>query len=375
MATKKMIVNGSILGKYPNVSVKRHIKRILKEYKEILDNASIEDFEEKIKTAGNDNDKLDLILKELMDLKKEINKNKNEYPPYTLKECFDDFIAYKQKENISKKTLQKYQRSYNKLIEYIKPDKDLNTVSDKDFSDFYDYIVNSDYANETKGYLINNIKLMLKSAYNRHKIKNKLMDRYEFKVNKKERKKYYEFTEQELKKLYKTNKDDTLFIDVMMILLHTGMRIGELANLRVNDINLKEKSLLIASQGGKTENATRLIYIHPKIYNIIKDYKKQSKNEYLIDLEKNVKNRADTLSKKINRGIDKAIQDKRKVVHSFRKNFTQKLYQITEAEHLIKYIIGHSQSNNLTFDTYNLGKVNFKQIKDIISKVDYPFLP
>ena len=371
MATKKMITNRSILGKYPNVSVKRHIKKILKEYKEILDNASIENFEEKIKTAGNDNDKLDLILKELMDLKKEINKNKDEYPLYTLEQCFIDFIAYKQKENISKKTLQKYQRSYNKLIEFLEPNKDLNSLSDKDFSNFFDFIINSDYANETKGYLINNVKLMLKYAYNRHKIKIKLMDRYEFKVDKKKRQKYIEFTEQELKKLYEVNKNNVLFIDVMKILLYTGMRIGELSNLKNDDINLKEKSLLIASEGGKTENATRLIYIHPKIYNIIRKYKKQSKNEYLIDLGKNVKNRADTLSKKINRGIDKAIQDKRKVVHSFRKNFIQELYKITEAEHLIKYIAGHSQTDNLTFDTYNLGKVNFKQIKTIINKIDY----
>ena len=271
--------------------------------------------------------------------------------------------------------MQKYERSYKKLTKFIEPNKNLNSLTDKDFSNFFDYIVNSNYANETKAYLINNIKLMLKYAYNRHKIKEKLMDRFEFKVDKKKRQKYVEFTEDELKKLYEVNKTNKLFIDVMMILLHTGMRIGELAKLKVEDVNLKEKSILIASEGGKTENATRLIYIHPKIQSIIKKLKEQSKSKYLIDLGENIKDRPDTLSKKINRAIDKVIKDKKKVVHSFRKNFIQELYKITDAEHLIKYIAGHSQTDNLTFDTYNLGKVNFKQIKKIISKINYPFLP
>jgi len=49
MATKKMLISGSILGKYPNVNVKKRIKQILKEYKEALKDVSVEDYEKKNK--------------------------------------------------------------------------------------------------------------------------------------------------------------------------------------------------------------------------------------------------------------------------------------------------------------------------------------
>jgi len=76
----------------------------------------------------------------------------------------------------------------------------------------------------------------------------------------------------------------------------------------------------------------------------------------------------------MNRAVSKIITDKRKVVHSFRKNFAQKLYEVSTSEHIIKYIMGHSQVDNLTFDTYNLGKINFEQIKDVINKINYKII-
>jgi len=296
-----------------------------------------------------------------------------------LQQCFDDFMKFKEQEKVSKKTLQKYQRAFKYLTNYIKPEINLNELSDKDFASYFDYVVNSDYANETKAYLINNIKLMLKYAYNRHKIKNKLMERYEYQIKKKERNKYKSFEDKELKKLFKYYKEkdgeeSKLFLNCVKILLHTGMRIGELADLQTEDIDLKKRIMTIAKRGGKTANATRTIYIHKNIYSLLKDLKNTSKDGYIIRLDKKVVNRADTLSKKINRGIKKVIKENGKVVHSFRKVFAQKLYQVSSAEYIIKYIMGHSQIDNLTFDTYNLGKINLEQVKKVIQKIDYPFL-
>ena len=309
-----------------------------------------------------------------MDLKKEINKDKDEYPVYTLEQCYNDFIEQKKQEKITEKTLKKYKRVYETLINFINPRIDLNSLSDKDFSSYYDYIVKSDFANKTKAYYINYVKLMLNNAYNAYKVKNKLMERYKLSESKKQQQTYLPFTEKDLKKLFEYYKNDKNTADIMMILLHTGMRIGELANLMNSDINLKERTILIASQGGKTKNARRLIYIHSKIFNIVKELKKQSNDKYLINLGENIKNRPDTLSKKMNRAVSKIITDKRKVVHSFRKNFAQKLYEVSPSEHIIKYIMGHSQVDNLTFDIYNLGKINFEQIKDVINKINYKII-
>ncbi len=379
--------------KRTNCIVKNIEKEALKNfYVEIVGNdKDFDDYEKNIKEkrkqkqkTKNDvgNDILIALYNKVTDIEKKITKEdeKEQYSPYTLQQCFDDFIKFKEQEKVSKKTLQKYQRAFKYLTNYIKPEINLNELSDKDFASYFDYVTNSKYANETKAYLINNIKLMLKYAYNRHKIKNKLMERYEYQVKKKERNKYKVFSEQELKKLIKyhqkqENKEESkLFLNCVKILLYTGMRVGELADLRAEDINLKTKTMTIAKRGGKTANATRTIYIHQDIFNLLKELKKNSKDGYIIRLDKKVVNRADTLSKKINRCIKKVIKENGKVVHSFRKVFAQKLYEVSNAEYIIKYIMGHSQADNLTFDTYNLGKINLEQVKKVIQKIDYPFL-
>ena len=363
----------SIFSRVPK-NIDKRINEILKKYEEYIKKGDISKVKEQIKAEhASDTHTLNLLLEKIEKLEKALLKEK--YPVYTLEQCFNDFLSFKKKENVSIKTIQKYERTYKKLTEFIKPDTDLNSLDDKDFSPFYDDIVNSDYANETKAYLINNAKNMLKYAYTRHKVERKLMDRYEYAVKKKERKKYIPFTDNELKRLYNYHKKENnkLFLDTMIILLNTGMRVGELAKLKCDDVNLKERKLKIASEGGKTENATRLIYINQNIYEILKQLKNNSKDEYIIPLSPKVKNRPDTLSKKVNRKIKKIVNHPQKVVHSFRKNFAQQLYKITQAEHIIKLIMGHSQSDNLTLDTYAMGKIDFKQIKDVMKKIKFNF--
>jgi len=372
MPTKKMIAMGSIFGKFPSNRAARHINKILKEYKELLDNNEFDKVRENLKNSNIDNNLLNLILEKIDKIEQKVFEEDKKYPQYTLKQCFDDFITLKKQEKVTEQTLQKYKKVYNTLTNFIKEDTDLNTLTDADFRDYYDYIVKSNFANKTKAYYVNYVKLMFEYAFNSHKIKNKLMERYKLSENKKQQQTYLSFSENDLKKLFRYYKDDRNITEIMLILLHTGMRVGELANLEINDVNLKNKTMMIASKGGKTKNAKRLIYIHPDIFDIIKKLKKQSRDNYIIYLGENIKDRADTLSKKMNRAIKKVIREKNKVVHSFRKNFTQKLYEVSTAEHIIKYILGHSQSDNLTFNVYNLNKVNMKQIKEIISKIKYP---
>jgi len=245
MATKKIITRGSIIGKYPSNRVGKHINKILEEYKYLLDSYQFDKVRDNLKKSDIDNETLNLILEKINKIEEKIYENDKKYSPYTLEQCFNDFIELKKQEKVTEKTLQKYKRVYNTLIKFIDPKTDLNSLSDKDFSSYYDYIVKSDFANKTKAYYINYVKLMLNNAYNAYKIKNKLMDRYKLSESKKQQQTYLPFTEKDLKKLFEYYKNDKHTADIMMILLHTGMRIGELANLMNNDVNLKERTILI----------------------------------------------------------------------------------------------------------------------------------
>lgn len=75
------------------------------------------------------------------------------------------------------------------------------------------------------------------------------------------------FTKDEIEILWSNSKEPYVYI--VLILIYTGMRIGEFMNLKNNEIDLIKRSLKINES--KTENGLRTIPISSKIYDLIKD--------------------------------------------------------------------------------------------------------
>jgi hypothetical protein len=94
-------------------------------------------------------------------------------------------------------------------------------------------------------------------------------------------------------------------------------------------------------------------------------------NEFLFFKEQNKENRNDNLQKKIMRHIRKINKNENKVFHSFRKNYTQLLYKNDIEELYIKLFLGHNQDDNLSFNVYNLSKIDNDLILKIINKVNF----
>lgn len=83
------------------------------------------------------------------------------------------------------------------------------------------------------------------------------------------------FTEDQIKKLW--DKVDVDFVDTILIMIYTGMRIGELILIKPGDVNLSERWLRggIKTSAGKD----RLIPLHKRIIPLIE---KRMNNPYLI---------------------------------------------------------------------------------------------
>ena len=86
------------------------------------------------------------------------------------------------------------------------------------------------------------------------------------------------FTRQQINKLWRLNSHDA---DGALVLLYTGMRCGELLNLRRRDVNLKTK-ILTVTKSKTAAGAGRIIPIHHRIYDIIKR-RCESTTELLFD--------------------------------------------------------------------------------------------
>lgn len=74
------------------------------------------------------------------------------------------------------------------------------------------------------------------------------------------------------KNKYKLNLTDSVYI-----MLYTGVRISELLEIRLDDINFEEKTIHV--RGTKTENADRIVPIHDELLPILEKYKD---NKYLV---------------------------------------------------------------------------------------------
>lgn len=156
-------------------------------------------------------------------------------------------------------------------------------------------------------------------------------------------------------------KTDGEVRNICLVGMYTGMRISEIAKLKAEDV----KHGYIEVRDGKTENATRNIPIHPAISSIITEA--AANGDHLFH-----GGNAAAATKKMNREINKIIPDVRKTFHSFRKNFTTQLYALfPDREHLIKYILGHSNAKNITFNVYNRDSVQSKHIMEMIRAVSY----
>ena len=88
---------------------------------------------------------------------------------------------------------------------------------------------------------------------------------------------HYRFTNKELETMWLWSNNE--YVQVILMLIYSGVRPGELFNLKSEDVNLEEGFFSVLK--GKTVNATRKVPIHNRTYPFFEHWKSK-KTEYLI---------------------------------------------------------------------------------------------
>lgn len=144
------------------------------------------------------------------------------------------------------------------------------------------------------------------------------------------------FTLKEIDTLWKL-VDTTEWVDTVLILIYTGLRIGELLNLKNKDINLQENFI---RAGSKTQaGINRLIPIHPKILPLIQ--KRISQYEYFILNYKNEKKGYSNYHRENFKVLMKNIGMEH-TIHDTRHTFATLLNNNNANKTSITRLIGHS---------------------------------
>lgn len=103
--------------------------------------------------------------------------------------------------------------------------------------------------------------------------------------------KHYRFTDDEIDTLWRWS-DKNEYVQLMLMLIYSGVRPGELFALKKFNVNLEEKSFWI--EKGKTENAARKVPIHQRTLPFFEYWMRKNDSEYLITQLNGVNFRFDT---------------------------------------------------------------------------------
>lgn len=181
-------------------------------------------------------------------------------------------------------------------------------------------------------------------AYRKHHIKEDIMrdvDRIRAKQKKKDR-----ITPEEIeacRELLRDDREKALF-ELMMC---TGMRVGEIAKLRIEDIDFSRRKLNI--HGEKTENADREGYLSIRARNAILKYTGSRTEGYVFRPVRNILADRQPISRGTIEDIAKNIGKRAGVhcattVHIYRKTFASEAYRRTGDVKLVSVLLGHAST-------------------------------
>ena len=173
------------------------------------------------------------------------------------------------------------------------------------------------------------------------------------------------FEEEEIEKLW-INVDRMSFIDTIIILIYTGMRVGELLDIKIENVYIKEKYMI---GGSKTEaGKNRIIPLHNRILPLVKkwyDNAIEYNSEYLIyNHEYKQMKYWNYYHEKWEKIMEQLEFDKQHKPHDTRHTFSTRIDRTNANKLCIKRILGHA-STDITDKVYT-----HKDIEDLLEAVN-----
>lgn len=203
-------------------------------------------------------------------LQKKLNTQNNQTYPYTNIEYMDMFISAKRIEGCSERTLAYYKATIEHMLSII-----VTPLRQVQTDDLRAYLAEYQLRNNCSKTTVDNIRRNLSSFYSwleaeDYIIKSPIRRIHKIRTGSKVKE---TLSEECIEKL----RDSCLQIrDLAMIdlLYSTGIRVGELVNLNINDINFEERECIVYGKGNKQ----RKVYFDAKTKVHLKRYLEQRKD-------------------------------------------------------------------------------------------------
>lgn len=288
-------------------------------------------------------------------LQKKLNTQNNQTYPYTNIEYMDMFISAKRIEGCSERTLAYYKTTIEHMLSIIvTPLRQIQT------DDLRAYLAEYQLRNNCSKTTVDNIRRNLSSFFSwleaeDYIIKSPIRRIHKIRTGSKVKE---TLSEECIEKL----RDSCLQIrDLAMIdlLYSTGIRVGELVNLNINDINFEERECIVYGKGNKQ----RKVYFDAKTKVHLKRYLEQRSdyNEALFVTLDSPFNRLKISGVEIRlRKLGRlALLDQRVHPHKFRRSMATRAIDKGMPIEQVQKLLGHQQIDT----TMHYAMVNQSNVK------------
>lgn len=254
----------------------------------------------------------------------------------------------------SKNTVISYLFHNKKFLEFIK--KDTKTITEEDIKSYLAYLTSDKQLSSSSVALT---KAALIFFYNEI-----LGNKIRIKSPKIAKKIPVVLTKEEVKALINntTNKKHNLIIK---LLYSSGLRLSECANLKIEDLDLKEKTGWIRAGKGKKD---RIFILSENLIKDLDNYLKENKiekgNLFLGRNNKQISKR--TIQKVVNLAASKAKIKKNVHVHTLRHSYATHLLEAGTDIRYIQELLGHADLSTTQIYT----QVSQEELKKIKSPLD-----
>ena len=261
----------------------------------------------------------------------------------------EEFLSYLEYElNYSNLTVKGYSDEIEKYLTYTKEHNvNYKKISNDDIRNYLKYLDNLKYSKSSISRNLSSIR-----TYYKYLLDKKIVDSNPFKniSNPKKDKKLPNFLNyEEIMKIFDSIDEENILGKrdrcIVEVLYDTGVRVSELVNIKIKDIDFSEKTISIFGKGRKE----RIVYFGDYLYDVLNDYINNCRNillsnkscEYLI-----LNSRGSQITTRgVEKIIDKVVKDaslKHKISpHVLRHTFATHMLNGGSDIKTIQQLLGH----------------------------------
>ena len=255
----------------------------------------------------------------------------------------------------SHNTIKAYVIHNQKFLEFIK--KNISEITDNDIKSYLVFLISDQ---KLKPASVNLVISSIKFYYN-EVLKMNLLTK--FKSMKREKKLPTVLTRAEIRLLMDATKNPKHLL-LISLMYSSGLRVSESVSLRLEDINLDERTGMVRGGKGKKD---RTIILSNKFINELKEYlvKRKENSKYIFPYRD-----SHITSRQAERIVSKSARlggiKKRVFCHALRSSFATHLLESGTDIRFIQELLGHSSLETTQIYT----KVSTEQLKKIKSPMD-----